>query len=79
MDKIPGIETAEYEVAEVEHEHRSALAKLFDGAKVVSNMVGPFSKYGPGSRRGLPRRGMPLHRHHRRAGLGARRENPLGR
>ena len=23
------------------------LAKLFDGAKVVSNMVGPFSKYGP--------------------------------
>ena len=46
MDKIPGIETAEYEVAEVEHSVK-ALAKLFDGAKVVSNMVGPFSKYGP--------------------------------
>ena len=46
MDKIPGIETADYEVAEVEHSVK-ALAKLFDGAKVVSNMVGPFSKYGP--------------------------------
>ncbi len=46
MDKIPGIETAEYEVAEVEHSVK-ALTKLFDGAKVVSNMVGPFSKYGP--------------------------------
>ena len=46
MDKIPGIETAEYEVAEVEHSVK-ALAGLFDGAKVVSNMVGPFSKYGP--------------------------------
>ena len=46
MDKIPGIETADYEVAEVEHSVE-ALTKLFDGAKVVSNMVGPFSKYGP--------------------------------
>ena len=46
MDKIPGIETAEYEVVEVEHSVKG-LAKLFDGAKVVSNMVGPFSKYGP--------------------------------
>jgi hypothetical protein len=46
MDKIPGIETAEYEVVEVEHSVK-ALAGLFDGAKVVSNMVGPFSKYGP--------------------------------
>src|ERR1700728_1567666 len=46
MDKIPGIETADYEVAEVEHSVK-ALAKLFDGAKVVSNMVGPFRKYGP--------------------------------
>ena len=46
MDKIPGIETADYEVAEVEHSIKG-LAGLFDGAKVVSNMVGPFSKYGP--------------------------------
>jgi short subunit dehydrogenase-like uncharacterized protein len=46
MDKIPGIETADYEVATVEHSVK-ALAGLFDGAKVVSNMVGPFSKYGP--------------------------------
>src|SRR5208337_1992605 len=46
MDKIPGIETAEYEVAQVDHNVK-ALTKLFRGAKVVSNMVGPFSKYGP--------------------------------
>jgi Family of unknown function (DUF5938)/Saccharopine dehydrogenase NADP binding domain len=45
MDKIPGIENADYEVVEVEH-NVDALTKLFRGAKVVSNMVGPFSKYG---------------------------------
>jgi len=46
MDKVPGIETADYEVAEVEHSVE-ALTKLFKGAKVVCNMVGPFIKYGP--------------------------------
>ncbi len=46
MEKIPGIETADYEVAAVDHNVK-ALSGLFDGAKVVSNMVGPFSKYGP--------------------------------
>ena len=46
MDKIPGIETAEYEVAGVEH-NVDALSKLFEGSRVVSNMVGPFIKYGP--------------------------------
>ena len=46
VEKIPGIETADYEVAEVEHTVE-ALTKLFKGAKVVSNMVGPFIKYGP--------------------------------
>src|SRR5882757_1967612 len=46
VEKIPGIETADYEVAEVEHTVE-ALTKLFRGAKVVSNMVGPFIKYGP--------------------------------
>ncbi len=45
VDKIPGIETADYEVVEVEHTV-AALTKLFKGAKVVSNMVGPFIKYG---------------------------------
>ena len=45
LDKVPGIETAEYEVAEVEH-NVAALTELFRGAKVVSNMVGPFAKYG---------------------------------
>jgi short subunit dehydrogenase-like uncharacterized protein len=46
MDKIPGIEMAEYDVVEVEHT-TEALTKLFSGAKVVCNMVGPFMKYGP--------------------------------
>jgi hypothetical protein len=46
MDKVPGIETADYEVAEVTHSVK-ALTGLFKGAGVVSNMVGPFSKYGP--------------------------------
>ncbi|MFC4251731.1 MAG: DUF5938 domain-containing protein [Sinimarinibacterium flocculans] len=46
MDKVPGIENADYEVAEVEHS-TEALTKLFKGAKVVCNMVGPFMKYGP--------------------------------
>ncbi|MGB8607468.1 saccharopine dehydrogenase NADP-binding domain-containing protein, partial [Bradyrhizobium sp.] len=46
VEKIPGIETADYEIAEVEHTVE-ALTKLFKGAKVVSNMVGPFIKYGP--------------------------------
>ena len=46
LDKVPGIESAEYEVAEVEHT-TAALTALFKGAKVVCNMVGPFIKYGP--------------------------------
>jgi short subunit dehydrogenase-like uncharacterized protein len=46
VDKVPGIETVEHEVVEVEHE-LGALTDLFRGAKVVSNMVGPFIKYGP--------------------------------
>lgn len=45
LDKIPGIENAEYEIAEVEH-NVAALTKLVRGAKVMCNMVGPFMKYG---------------------------------
>jgi len=43
---VPGIETAAYEVVEVEHDVDS-LTKLFAGASVVLNTVGPFSRYGP--------------------------------
>ncbi|MFI7588681.1 DUF5938 domain-containing protein [Spongisporangium articulatum] len=43
---VPGIETAEYEVQEVEHTVE-ALTSLFQGAKVVLNTVGPFSLLGP--------------------------------
>lgn len=46
MDKVPGIETADYEVVEVAHTVE-ALTELFRGARVVSNMVGPFIKYAP--------------------------------
>ncbi|MER7555757.1 DUF5938 domain-containing protein [Nocardioides sp. NPDC126508] len=43
---VPGIETADYEIAEVEHSVE-ALTELLSGARVVLNTVGPFSKHGP--------------------------------
>ncbi|WP_320672724.1 DUF5938 domain-containing protein [Patulibacter defluvii] len=45
VESIPGIETAQYEVVAVEHTVE-ALSELFDGAKVVCNMVGPFATLG---------------------------------
>ncbi len=45
MNHIPGIETASYEVQEVEHTV-DGLSELFSGAKVVCNTVGPFALYG---------------------------------
>ncbi|HVS42568.1 MAG TPA: DUF5938 domain-containing protein [Candidatus Dormibacteraeota bacterium] len=44
--KVPGIETADYEVRQVDN-NVDALTDLFKGAKVVCNMVGPFMTYGP--------------------------------
>jgi short subunit dehydrogenase-like uncharacterized protein len=46
VERIPGIETAQYEVVEVEHTVE-ALTELFTGAQVVCNMVGPFINLGP--------------------------------
>jgi len=46
MSRVPGIETASYEVAETDGSVDS-LARLFDGAKVVCNTVGPFLYNGP--------------------------------
>jgi len=46
MNHVPGIETADYEVVEVGHT-TDELAKLFSGAQVVCNGVGPFMYYGP--------------------------------
>jgi short subunit dehydrogenase-like uncharacterized protein len=43
---VPGIETADYEIAAVEHDV-AALTELFEGASVVLNTVGPFSELGP--------------------------------
>lgn len=43
---VAGIETADYEVVEVEHDVAS-LTRLFEGAQVVLNTVGPFSELGP--------------------------------
>jgi saccharopine dehydrogenase-like NADP-dependent oxidoreductase len=45
LDKIPGLDTVDHEVVEVEHTVE-ALTELFTGAQVVSNMVGPFIKLG---------------------------------
>lgn len=45
MKQVPGIETADYKVVEVEHDEKS-LAQLFDGAAVVCNTVGPFTYFG---------------------------------
>ncbi len=45
LSKVPGIETADYEVAEVEHS-REALTELLQGTQVLCNMVGPFMQYG---------------------------------
>ncbi|SCK25800.1 Uncharacterized conserved protein [Variovorax sp. HW608] len=43
---VPGIETASFEVAEVQHS-TEALTRVFSGASVVLNTVGPFAKFGP--------------------------------
>ena len=45
IDKLPGVDTADYEVVEVEHDV-AALTEVFKGARTVCNMVGPFIKYG---------------------------------
>src|SRR5258707_13000261 len=42
---VAGIETASYEVVEVAHTSE-ALTRLFKGASVVLNTVGPFAKFG---------------------------------
>jgi hypothetical protein len=44
MEKVPGIETADYEIVEVEHTVE-ALTELFEGRQVVCNVVGPFLRY----------------------------------
>src|SRR4051812_40988383 len=41
---VPGIETADYEIAEVDHSTES-LTKLLTGAKVLINTVGPFAQF----------------------------------
>ncbi len=42
---VPGIETADYEVVQVDHTV-DALTALFSGAELVCNTVGPFLYYG---------------------------------
>jgi hypothetical protein len=42
---VAGIETADYEIAEVNHDVES-LTELLTGSKVVLNMVGPFARFG---------------------------------
>src|SRR6202451_2278995 len=46
MNRVPGIETASYEVVETDGSV-DELTELFSGAKVVCNTVGPFFSNGP--------------------------------
>src|ERR1700685_4757580 len=46
MNRVPGIETANYEVVETDGSV-DELTELFSGAKVVCNTVGPFIYNGP--------------------------------
>jgi len=46
MNHVPGIETADYEIAEVGGSV-DELSDLFRGSKVVCNTVGPFIYHGP--------------------------------
>jgi short subunit dehydrogenase-like uncharacterized protein len=46
LSRVPGIETADYEIVQVEHEV-DALASLLDGARVVCNTVGPCIYHAP--------------------------------
>jgi Family of unknown function (DUF5938)/Saccharopine dehydrogenase NADP binding domain len=46
MNHVPGIETTDHEIVEVGASLED-LTKLFDGAKVVCNSVGPFIYHGP--------------------------------
>src|ERR1700723_480089 len=45
LDKVAGIDTVEHDIGEVSHELQP-LAELFEGARVVSNTVGPFAQDG---------------------------------
>ena len=46
MNHVPGIETADYEVRETAGS-LDDLVKIFTGARVVCNTVGPFLYHGP--------------------------------
>ncbi|HUK25476.1 MAG TPA: DUF5938 domain-containing protein [Terriglobales bacterium] len=46
LDRVPGIETADYEIAETPGSVEE-LVKIFSGARVVCNTVGPFIYHGP--------------------------------
>lgn len=46
LKQVPGIDSAQYEIAEVGNSVEN-LTKLFSGAKVVCNTVGPFIYSGP--------------------------------
>jgi short subunit dehydrogenase-like uncharacterized protein len=42
---VPGIDTVDHDIVEVAHDP-GPLSELFDGARVVCNMVGPFAQHG---------------------------------
>lgn len=46
VERIPGIETADYEIIAVDND-ADAMASAFEGAQVICNTAGPFIKFGP--------------------------------
>jgi short subunit dehydrogenase-like uncharacterized protein len=46
LNQVPGIETADYDIVEVQHAVKP-LTSLLKDAEVVCNTVGPFAKLGP--------------------------------
>jgi short subunit dehydrogenase-like uncharacterized protein len=46
MSHVPGIETADYEIAQIDCS-ADALVRLFSGARIVCNTAGPFIYNGP--------------------------------
>ena len=45
LSTVPGIDTVDHDIVEVAHDV-GPLSELFDGARVVCNMVGPFAQHG---------------------------------
>ena len=69
---VPGIETADYEIVQVDHDVDALADRCSTGAKVVCNTVGPCIYYGSTVAEAALKARLPLHRHGRRDARGCR-------